>query len=88
MPSKPSAGWPTTTFRGSNDLEWQGFYGEERAKAILNASFTPKVPGPRRSYGSTAFDYGLSWVWDIKVHTSLQTIGPDHQKSKRRHATQ
>lgn len=61
--------------RGSNDLEWQGFYGEERAKAILNASFAPKVPGPRRAYGSTAFDYGLSWVWDIKVHTSLQTIG-------------
>ncbi|WP_068110725.1 hypothetical protein [Nocardioides dokdonensis] len=62
--------------RGSNDLEWQGFYGEERARAILNASFTPKVPGPRRSYGSTVFDYGLSWVWDIKVHTSIQTIGP------------
>lgn len=62
--------------RGSNDLEWQGFYGEERAKAILNASFTPTVPGPKRSYGSTDFDYGLSWVWDIKVHTSVQTIGP------------
>lgn len=62
--------------RGSNDLEWQGFYGEERARAILNASFTPRVPGPRRSYGSTDFDYGLSWVWDIKVHTSVQTIGP------------
>lgn len=60
--------------RGSNDLEWQGFYGEEKAKAILNASFTPKVPGPKRSYGPTTFDYGLSWVWDIKVHTSLQTI--------------
>ena len=60
--------------RGSNDLEWQGFYGEEKAKAILNASFTPKMPGPRRAYGPTAFDYGLSWVWDIKVHTSLQTI--------------
>lgn len=61
--------------RGSNDLEWQGFYGEERAKAILNASFTPKVPGPLRSYGPTVFDYGLSWVWDIKVHTAIQTIG-------------
>lgn len=61
--------------RGSNDLEWQGFYGEERAKAILNASFTPSVPGPKRSYGSTDFDYALSWVWDIKVHTSLQTVG-------------
>lgn len=62
--------------RGSNDLEWQGFYGEEKAKAILNASFTPTVPGPKRFYGSTGFDYGLSWVWDIKVHTSVQTIGP------------
>ncbi|VXB34037.1 conserved hypothetical protein [Aeromicrobium sp. 9AM] len=61
--------------RGSNDLEWQGFYGEEKAKAILNASFTPKVPGTKRSYGSTDFDYALSWVWDIKVHTSLQTVG-------------
>jgi hypothetical protein len=61
--------------RGSNDLEWQGFYGEEKAKAILNASFTPSVPGPKRTYGSTDFDYALSWVWDIKVHTSLQTVG-------------
>lgn len=61
--------------RGSNDLEWQGFYGEERAKAILRASFSPKFPGPNRSYGSTVFDYALSWVWDIKVHTVTQTIG-------------
>lgn len=61
--------------RGSNDLEWQGFYGEERAKAILNSSFTPPVPGPTRSYGSTVFDYALSWVWDIKVHTAAQTVG-------------
>lgn len=61
--------------RGSNDLEWQGFYGEEKAKGILNASFTPKVPGPNRSYGTTVFDYALSWVWDIKVHTASQTIG-------------
>ncbi|REK69881.1 hypothetical protein DX116_11865 [Aeromicrobium endophyticum] len=63
------------SLRGSNDLEWQGFYGEERAKAILNASFSPKVPGPIRSYGPTVFDYGLSWVWDIKVHTAFQTDG-------------
>lgn len=61
--------------RGSNDLEWQGFYGEERAKAVLNASFSPKVPGPVRSYGPTVFDYALSWVWDIKVHTAVQTVG-------------
>ncbi|MCM3515470.1 hypothetical protein [Nocardioides sp. P86] len=67
--------------RGSNDLEWQGFYGEEKAKAILNASFTPNVPGPRRAYGSTAFDYALSWVWDIKVHTSIQTIGPVNKRA-------
>jgi hypothetical protein len=74
--AKQSVRWLADNgLRGSNDLEWQGFYGEERAKAILNASFTPKVPGPKRSYGSTNFDYGLSWVWDIKVHTSLQTIG-------------
>lgn len=61
--------------RGANDLEWQGFYGEERAKEVLNRSYTPKAVGPRRSYGPTVFDYGLSWVWDIKVHTSVQTLG-------------
>lgn len=61
--------------RGSNDLEWQGFYGEERAKAILNGSFAPMVPGPTRAYGPTVFDYALSWVWDIKVHTSTQVSG-------------
>lgn len=61
--------------RGSRDLEWQGFYGEERAKAVLNRSFTPKVPAPRRAFGATTFDYALSWVWDIKVHTSRQRLG-------------
>lgn len=61
--------------RGARDLEWQGFYGEERAKALLNRSFTPEVPGPRRAYGPTVFDYGLSWVWDIKVHTSRKRTG-------------
>lgn len=62
--------------RGSRDLEWQGFYGEERARAVLNRSFTPRLPGPRRGYGATVFDYALTWVWDIKVHTSHKRIGP------------
>ena len=26
-------------------------------------------------YGHTIFDYALNWVWDIKVHTEIQTVG-------------
>lgn len=56
--------------RGENDTEWQGFYGEERAKRILNQAFTSASRQPRRRYGSTVFDYGLNYVWDVKVHVS------------------
>ncbi len=59
--------------RGANDNEWQGFFGEERARAVLGAAFTPRVPGPRVRYGNTVFDYALNRVWDIKVHTQTQT---------------
>lgn len=58
--------------RGSNDNEWQGFYGEERAKIALAAAYSPKDRPPRVRYGNTMFDYSLNWVWDIKVHTEIQ----------------
>ena len=60
--------------RGSNDNEWQGFYGEERAKVTLGSAFTPKETLPRIRYGNTTFDYALNWVWDIKVHTEMQVL--------------
>lgn len=60
--------------RGANDNEWQGFFGEERARAVLGSAFTPRIPGPRVRYGNTVFDYALNRVWDIKVHTEVQTV--------------
>ena len=60
--------------RGSNDNEWQGFYGEERAKIALAAALTPNETPPRVRYGNTTFDYALNWVWDIKVHTEIQVF--------------
>ena len=60
--------------RGSNDNEWQGFYGEERAKIALAAALTPNETQPRVRYGNTTFDYALNWVWDIKVHTEIQVF--------------
>lgn len=66
--------------RGANDNEWQGFYGEERAKSILAAAFTPKTEPPRVRYGNTTFDYSLNRVWDIKVHTEVQLFD-GHSKS-------
>ncbi len=61
--------------RGANDNEWQGFYGEERAKVALASAFTPRVPSPVVRYGNTVFDYSLNCVWDIKVHTEYQVFG-------------
>lgn len=64
--------------RGANDNEWQGFYGEERAKIALASAFTPKTLPPTVRYGNTVFDYSLNWVWDIKVHTEVQVF--DHRR--------
>lgn len=60
--------------RGANDNEWQGFYGEERAKLVLARAFTPNDHPPRVRYGNTVFDYALNFVWDIKVHTEVQVF--------------
>ena len=62
----------TRGLRGANDNEWQGFYGEERAKIVLGGSFTPREDPPQVRYGNTVFDYALNYVWDIKVHTEVQ----------------
>lgn len=61
--------------RGANDNEWQGFYGERRAKIVLASAFTPRESPPTVRYGNTVFDYSLNYVWDIKVHTEVQVIG-------------
>lgn len=61
--------------RGANDNEWQGFYGEERAKLVLASAFTPRLDPPTVRYGNTVFDYALNFVWDIKVHTEVQVFG-------------
>lgn len=60
--------------RGSNDNEWQGFYGEEKAKLVLGRSFTPRPDPPRTRFANTTFDYALNRVWDIKVHTETQFV--------------
>jgi hypothetical protein len=60
--------------RGSNDNEWQGFYGEEQAKLVLNRSFTPRPDPPPTRFANTVFDYSLNRVWDIKVHTETQVV--------------
>lgn len=61
--------------RGANDNEWQGFYGEEQAKLVLNRSFTPRPDPPPTHFANTVFDYSLNRVWDIKVHTETQVLG-------------
>lgn len=60
--------------RGANDNEWQGFYGEERAKVVLAGAFTLPERPRRVRYGNTTFDYALNFVWDIKVHTETQVF--------------
>jgi hypothetical protein len=67
--------------RGANDNEWQGFYGEERAKLVLSRAFTPSDHPPRVRYGNTVFDYALNFVWDIKVHTELQIYSDSRTKA-------
>lgn len=52
-------------------MEWPGFYFEEKAREILNEAYpTPPVGGPRVKWGKTPFDYASpSRVWDAKAHT-------------------
>ncbi|WP_409141178.1 hypothetical protein [Cellulosimicrobium sp. RS] len=53
-------------------IEWFGFYFEERLREILNARFpTPLAGGPNVRYGNTVFDYASpTRVWDAKAHTA------------------
>jgi hypothetical protein len=59
-------------------MEWFGFYFEERLREILNTRYpTPIVGGPRVRYGNTEFDYASpTRVWDAKAHTTLSTPYP------------
>lgn len=70
------------SLRGAFDNEWQGFYGEERAKEVLGRSFTPSLKPPQVKYGRTTFDYALNWVWDIKVHTARSISGTGVQEKR------
>ncbi len=54
---------------GPNHNEWQGFYWEAMGRAILNDAFTQAPDPPRLRFGNTAFDYSLTYVWDLKAHT-------------------
>ena len=74
--------------RGANDNEWQGFYGEERAKLVLSRAFTPRDHPPQVRYGNTPFDYALNFVWDIKVHTEVQIFADTDQGRKGRDPAQ
>lgn len=75
--------------RNWRQSEWPGFYFEEQVGALLNVAYpTPPVGGPRRTYGSTAFDYASATrVWDAKAHTVLEILDPSgRQVSKARDA--
>ncbi|WP_087508041.1 hypothetical protein [Cellulomonas iranensis] len=60
-------------------MEWAGFYFEEKVREILNETYpTPPLGGPRLRFGSTAFDYASSTrVWDAKAHTAMRVDLPD-----------
>jgi hypothetical protein len=71
-------------------MEWAGFYFEEKVRELLNETYpTPPVGGPRTRFGSTTFDYASpTRVWDAKAHTAKTTsIPPDGQPAKRAHST-
>jgi hypothetical protein len=67
-------------------IEWFGFYFEERLREILNSRYpTPLVGGPRVRYGSTVFDYASpTRVWDAKAHTAFTRRFPWDGESPKR----
>lgn len=60
-------------------MEWAGFYFEEKLRQILNEAHpTPPLGGPRVRFGSTVFDYASATrVWDAKAHTTMRRVLPD-----------
>jgi cytochrome b involved in lipid metabolism len=54
-------------------MEWIGWYFEYKATDILSAQFG-RSPGPK--FGSTAFDFKLSQVWDFKAHLTNSSTHP------------
>jgi len=60
-------------------MEWAGFYFEEKVREILNEAYpTPPVGGPRVRFGNTVFDYASpTRVWDAKAHTAMRSLRPD-----------
>lgn len=69
--------------RNWRQMEWPGFYFEEQVAALLNVAYpTPPFGGPRRTYGSTTFDYASATrVWDAKVHTVVEVLKPSMQRA-------
>ncbi len=66
-----------TVSTNATQLEWQGFYFEERARSILRDTIGGDL-GPR--FGRTTFDYERTRVWDFKAHTAFSRSGsPKHQ---------
>jgi hypothetical protein len=60
-------------------MEWAGFYFEEKVREILNEAYpSPPVGGPRVRFGNTVFDYASATrVWDAKAHTVASRTLPD-----------
>lgn len=60
-------------------MEWAGFYFEEKVREILNEAHpTPPVGGPRVRFGGTVFDYASATrVWDAKARTAMRVTLPD-----------
>ncbi|MBD7949235.1 hypothetical protein [Oerskovia rustica] len=59
-------------------MEWAGFYFEEKVREILNELRpTPPVGGPKVRFGNTIFDYASpTRVWDAKAHTAMTAAHP------------
>lgn len=67
-------------------MEWAGFYFEEKVRELLNEAYpSPPVGGPRVRFGSTIFDYASpTRAWDAKAHTARTlNVPPDGQPAKR-----
>lgn len=53
--------------RNWRQMEWPGWYFDFRAAQLLVSMVGGSAPGPR--YGTVAFDYERTYVWDFKAHT-------------------
>lgn len=51
--------------------EWQGFYFEMKVESAL----TRTVGGGRQTFFNTEFDYVRNFIWDVKMHSTVNKQG-------------